>query len=57
MSLITATVAIYADSGTNQVLAREQAAANALVPLPQTYGESESPASSPEDAGLYTRAQ
>ena len=57
MSSVTGTIAIYADPGTNQVLARDQATANALVPLPQISGESEGSASNPEDAGLSTRPQ
>jgi len=54
MSSFTCNFLIYASPGTNQVLARDQAAAKALDPLPllSESTTSEGPASNPEDAGL-----
>jgi hypothetical protein len=54
MSSYTCNIVFYASPGTNQVLARDQAAANALdpLPLPSESTTSEGPASNPEDAGM-----
>jgi len=56
MSSFTCNFLIYASPGTNQVLARDQAAAKALDPLPllSESTTSEGPASNPEDAGKST---